>query len=56
MVSGQSAIRVGMASINAGISVAWLAEMSGIVVLNGSMFKHWLTSVAVNSFASGGGK
>ena len=52
---GQSAVRVGMAGIKAGITVAQLAEMGGIAALEGSVFALRLTSVAARGIAVVGG-
>ncbi|XP_041379665.1 uncharacterized protein LOC121392580 [Gigantopelta aegis] len=52
---GQNAVRVGMAGIKAGITVAQLAEMGGIAALEGSVFALRLTSVAARGIAVVGG-
>ena len=55
MRAGQSAVRVGMVGIKAGVSVAQLVEMSGIAAIEGSMFALRLTSVAARGIAVVGG-
>ena len=42
-----------MVDIKADVTVGWLAEIDGIVGLKGSVFAHYLTSVAVEGTVVG---